>query len=74
LILRSSKAVLFAVIVLLSGCSGCGDPVAEVVPVSLDLPIGRLDQALFNADPDSISSVSLKAYATYGEFYRIYIK
>lgn len=66
--------MLFAVILLLSGCAGCGDHVAEVAPVSLDLPIGRLDQALFRADPDSINSVSLRAYATYGEFYRIYIE
>ncbi len=73
LLLRSSKTVLIAVAFLATACSG--DPVQGIEPsVDLDLRIGRLDQDLFHAPPDSMGAASLKAYATYGEFYRIYIE
>lgn len=45
-----------------------------MAPEPLEVRIGRLDQDLFHADPDSISSASLKAYADHGEFYRTYIE
>jgi len=71
--LRPIKTVLIMIASLAVACSG--DPVVEVEPSEdLDLRIGRLDQELFHAAPDSMASVSLKAYATYGEFYRVYIE
>lgn len=46
----------------------------EIDDVQLEVRIGRLDQDLFHAAPDSMNAASLKAYADYGEFYRIYIE
>jgi len=48
--------------------------VVDTGDVELELRIGRLDLDLFHASPDSMNAASLKAYATYGEFYRIYIE
>jgi hypothetical protein len=36
--------------------------------------IGRLDQDVFRAPPDSLPAMSRKAQAAYGEFYRIYVE
>ncbi len=73
-LLRSSKTVLTIFTCLALGC-GTKDPVVEVEATEdLDLRIERLDQDLFHAAPDSMSATSLKAYATYGEFYRTYIE
>ncbi|HRH37229.1 MAG TPA: hypothetical protein PK760_02720 [Flavobacteriales bacterium] len=49
-------------------------PVGVEATEDLDITVERLDQDLFRAAPDSMASVSLKAYATYGEFYRVYIE
>lgn len=73
-LMRWTKVVLIAAIFSLSSCTGDAPPVADTKGVELDLRIGRLDQALFHADPDSMSAVSLRAYAEHGEFYRIYIE
>jgi hypothetical protein len=70
---RTAKTVLFGALLILGGCSGPGDAgVPDAEPLSM--PIGRLDQDLFHASPDSMAAASLKAYAAYGEFYRIYIE
>ena len=73
LLLRSTKTVL---IIAAGALFACNDgTLVEVEPtVDLDLRIERLDQDLFHAAPDSMTTVSLKAYATYGEFYRTYIE
>lgn len=42
--------------------------------MQLEVRIGRLDRDLFHAAPDSMNAASLRAYADYGEFYRIYIE
>ncbi len=69
-----SKAMLIPVVALFAGCGGDGELDIDTSGVPLDLRIERLDRALFDAPPDSMQVVSLKAYATYGEFYRIYIE
>lgn len=69
-----SKVVLIAAAALFQACGG--DEVGEIDTrtVALDLRIERLDRDLFEASPDSMQAASLMAYATYGEFYRIYIE
>lgn len=71
--LRFAKTVL---ILSSSALVACGGPEETVIaagePVTIEL--GRLDRALFHASPDSMAAASLKAYATFGEFYRIYIE
>ncbi|HOY27684.1 MAG TPA: hypothetical protein PLR96_01840 [Flavobacteriales bacterium] len=42
--------------------------------MSLAVEIGRLDRDMFLSTGDSAKAKSLKAYATYGEFYRTYIE
>ncbi len=73
LLLRSSKTVLIITTMFMVACSG--EPDRAVEPTAdLDIRIGRLDHDLFHASPDSIRAASLKAYATYGDFYRVYIE
>jgi len=72
--MRWTKVVLIVGVVLLAGCGTDDPPGTDTGGVKLDLKIGRLDQALFHADPDSMRAVSLRAYAEHGEFYRIYIE
>lgn len=58
-------------------CTGCDREPRTAVPiddVSLTITIGRLDRDLFDDTGDSARTRSLKAYATYGEFYRTYIE
>ncbi|MEO8589450.1 MAG: hypothetical protein ABI432_08790 [Flavobacteriales bacterium] len=74
MLFRFSKILPIALFAFCVACSGDGPPVVETGDVKLDLRIGRLDQDLFHAAPDSMNAASLKAYATYGEFYRIYIE
>lgn len=69
-----TKAVLILSVGLLAGCGGDGQPEVDARSVELDLPIERLDQGLFHTRPDSMAAASLRAYATYGEFYRTYIE
>ncbi len=69
----------FALPLLVLSCLvACSEGPAPVIdppdPAPLELEIGRLDRTLFNAPVDSMASVSRKAHATYGEFYRIYIE
>ncbi len=72
---RPTKTVLIAVAALGVACSSNTGTTVDVEPaVDLEVRIGRLDQELFHASPDSMAAVSLKAYATYGEFYRVYIE
>ncbi|MDQ3101236.1 MAG: hypothetical protein M3R08_07605, partial [Bacteroidota bacterium] len=68
------RPILFALIISLSACEGCVRDAMEidVSEVTIDLKIGRLDQHLFHADPDSLREASLRAQADFGEFYRIY--
>lgn len=69
------KAVFFlATAIMLPGCSDDGPRVPDTSSVEISLHIERLDQDLFHARPDSMAAASLKAYATYGEFYRTYIE
>lgn len=71
---RAIYSVLFACALVIAACNGNREPELPpgIAPVSL--PIGRLDQDLFRASTDSLAAVSLRAHATYGEFYRIYIE
>ncbi len=69
-----AKAVLILAVVLMAGCNGDAPPDVDIRSVELDLRIERLDQDLFHTRPDSMAAASLRAYATYGEFYRTYIE
>ncbi|MEX1132020.1 MAG: hypothetical protein WEC15_02245 [Flavobacteriales bacterium] len=69
-----TKAVLILAVALFAGCTGDGPPEVDTRSVELDMPIERLDQDLFHTSPDSMAAASLRAYATYGEFYRTYIE
>lgn len=71
---RKAKTVLIA---MLAAMAACTDPPAAIVPTKdqrVAVTIERLDRDLFHAKPDSMASVSLRAYARYGEFYRTYIE
>ncbi|MBL7940137.1 MAG: hypothetical protein JNL43_12315 [Flavobacteriales bacterium] len=74
MILRSSKTVLITAILLVTGCTQAGHTDIPIDEVQLHVEIGRLDRDLFRGSPDSMQAVSRKAYADYGEFYRIYIE
>ena len=74
MLLRFSNAVLLLVLLFGTGCTGDGHHTAEVDTAPVELSIGRLDHALFHADPDSMATANLRNYAEYGEFYRIYIE
>lgn len=58
---------------LLVGCGSGGNRAVEPEE-SVRITIDRLDQDLFHAAADSMAAASLRAYARYGEFYRIYIE
>ncbi|MCB9182938.1 MAG: hypothetical protein H6591_03395 [Flavobacteriales bacterium] len=58
---------------LLVSCGTGGNRAVEPEE-SVRITIDRLDQDLFHAAPDSMAAASLRAYARYGEFYRIYIE
>lgn len=70
------RPILFILLISLSACEGCfrEQRRVDVSDIELDLKIGRLDQHLFHADPDSLRSASLQAQAEFGDFYRIYIE
>ncbi|MBK9176191.1 MAG: hypothetical protein IPM46_07620 [Flavobacteriales bacterium] len=63
-------------IIFTSALVACDGPEETAIPTgqSVTIELGRLDHALFRAPPDSMAAASLKAYATFGEFYRIYIE
>jgi hypothetical protein len=69
-----SKLLLFAFVTALAG--GCSQPerTPDPVPLAKPLRIERLDQDLFHASGDSTASLGLKLYATYGEFFRVYVE
>lgn len=71
---RTAKTVLIACATAILGCNGPGAQDLPDTTQRVPIAIGRLDQDLFHAPPDSMAAVSLKAYATYGEFYRTYIE
>ena len=71
---RFAKSVLFAWAVCLVACQGDGLPELPEGTDPVRITIGRLDQDLFHAPPDSMAAASRKAHATYGDFYRIYIE
>jgi len=72
--MRLTKAVLILFTAVLAGCGNDGPPAVDTRSVELDLRIERMDQDLFHTRPDSMAAASLRAYATYGEFYRTYIE
>lgn len=72
--MRLTKAVLILFTALLAGCGNDGPPAVDTTSVRLDLRMERMDQDLFHTRPDSMAAASLRAYATYGEFYRTYIE
>jgi hypothetical protein len=59
---------------LAMGCTGNEPDAIDTEAVDLELGIGRLDQDLFHTPPEEMQQASLKAYADYGEFYRLYIE
>lgn len=61
-------------ITLLTACTGPGHKRVPIEGVPLHVEIGRLDRDLFRTPPDSMVAFSLRASATYGEFYRVYIE
>lgn len=69
-----AKVVLIMAMALLTGCWGDADDRLETGDVDLSITIGRLDRDLFHAPTDGLAAASLKAHATYGEFYRLYIE
>jgi hypothetical protein len=71
---RSANSVLIACAVCLAACTGDAVPELPEGTDPVRITIGRLDQDLFHAAPDSMATASRKAHATYGEFYRIYIE
>lgn len=64
---------MLAVAFLWTACGGGGHTNLPIEEVPLTVEIGRLDRDMF-AGGDSAQARSLKAYATYGEFYRTYIE
>mgnify|MGYP001213558025 CR=1 FL=1 len=66
--------MLFTAILFVTACTEAGHTDVPIDDVPLHVEIGRLDQDLFHAAPDSMQAMSRKAYADYGEFYRIYIE
>jgi len=66
--------VLFTAILLVTGCTEAGHTDVAIDDVPLHVEIGRLDRDLFGSPADSMQAMSRKAYADYGEFYRIYIE
>lgn len=69
-----SWAVFLAIGALLTGCGGERHTELPIEEVPLTVEIGRLDRDMFLTTGDSAKVKSLKAYATYGEFYRTYIE
>jgi hypothetical protein len=66
--------VLFVCALVIAACNGTREPELPPGTAPVALSIGRLDQELFHASPDSLAAISLRAHATYGGFYRIYIE
>lgn len=71
---RSANSVLIGVSMCLVACTGNSEPELPKGVDPVRISIGRLDQDLFHAAPDSMAAASRKAYADYGDFYRIYIE
>lgn len=71
---RAAKTVLIAGVLLWAACNGRIEPELPAGAEPVTLTIGRLDQDLFHAAPDSMAAASLRAHANYGEFYRLYIE
>ncbi|MGV3637208.1 MAG: hypothetical protein ACO1NQ_06125 [Flavobacteriales bacterium] len=69
-----SWAAFLASGALLTGCGGERHTELPIEEVPLTVEIGRLDRDMFLSSGDSAQAKSLKAYATYGEFYRTYIE
>lgn len=69
-----TKALFFAVATAFA--TGCSQPdrAPEPVPLAQPLRIERLDQDLFRGAADSSGRFTLKLYAQYGEFFRIYVE
>jgi hypothetical protein len=67
-------AFVLASCLLLAACGGEGT--AKPVPpdARVDLKVERLDQDLFRATEDTSGNFNLRLYATYGEFYRLYVE
>ncbi|MBP8823003.1 MAG: hypothetical protein KBH07_05130 [Flavobacteriales bacterium] len=70
------RAVLAAALLLgtLIGCRGGESPARSKEPVHAGVRIERLDQDLFRAANDSAGNFSLRLYATYGPFYKMYVE
>ncbi len=70
--MRPTKAVLFAATALLIGCDG--RPTIDIDEISLERPLLRLDRILFHSSPDSMTGAALRAQATIGTFYPVYLE
>lgn len=75
MMVRSKTTAMFLAMAV-AFVTGCSQPayVPEPVPLAKPLRIERLDQDLFHAPDDSAATLGLKLYATYGEFFRVYVE
>jgi len=71
---RQAKTVLIAMLAMVAGCTNAPSDALPVPKQPTPVVIERLDRDLFHAPPDSMASTSLRAYARYGDFYRVYIE
>lgn len=71
-----TKAKTLAIAFVTTLIAGCTQPrsAPDPVPLAAPLRIERLDQDLFHSTGDTTGTLSLKLYAQYGEFYRIYVE
>lgn len=71
-----TKAKTLAIAFVTTLIAGCTQPgsAPDPVPLAAPLRIERLDQDLFHSVGDTTGTLSLKLYAQYGEFYRVYVE
>ncbi|MCC7502491.1 MAG: hypothetical protein IT229_08170 [Flavobacteriales bacterium] len=71
-----TKAKTLAIAFVTTLIAGCTQPgsAPDPVPLAAPLRIERLDQDLFHSAGDTTGTLSLKLYAQYGEFYRVYVE
>lgn len=65
---------VLATVAVLAGCGGHEGPVRKVAPADVHVRIERLDQDLFHPTEEEEANLSLKLYAQYGEFFRVYVE
>lgn len=59
---------------MLAACGGNGTSIPVPPEARVHLKVERLDQDLFRATDDTAGNFNLRLYATYGEFYRLYVE